>query len=153
MINECKTCKMVAMRDAGTAPQWDNIYRTEYWDVVHSYNTGIAGWIVLVVRRHCAAVAELSSAEAAECGLLQQQVSRALAEVTGCVKTYVMQFAEHPLHPHVHFHIVLRMADQPQEMRSWRVLNYLGVTEEERVSESEMNEIALQLGEILSASW
>jgi diadenosine tetraphosphate (Ap4A) HIT family hydrolase len=150
-MNDCKTCQMVAQRDAGTAPLWDNIYRTDYWDVVHSYNSALLGWIVLVPREHHTAVADLSAAEAAELGLLLQRVSKALAELTGCVKTYVMQFAEHPLHPHVHFHVVPRMAGQPAEQRSYRVLNLLGVPEEEQVSEEEMNDISLRLREILNA--
>lgn len=150
MTTECKTCMMVAQRDEGIAPLWDNIYRTDYWDVVHSYNTAVAGWLVLVPRQHRDAIAELSIEEAAELGLILKKVSVALAEVTGCVKTYVMQFAEHPLHPHVHFHVVPRMADQPAELRSWRVLTQLGVSEEQRISESEMNEIAGRLRGILS---
>jgi len=149
-MKECKTCAMVAQRDEGTAPLWDNIYRSDYWDVVHSYNTSIAGWIVLVPQRHCQAVADLSTEEAVECGLLLQRVSLAMAEVTGCVKTYVMQFAEHSLHLHVHFHVVPHMADQPPEKRSYRVLNFTGLPEEERVSEAEMNEIAARMSEILS---
>ena len=151
MTDQCKTCELVAQRDAGTAPLWDNIFRTDYWDVVHSYNTSIVGWIVLVPRRHRDAIAELSPEETAELGPLLQRVSRALADVTGCVKTYVMQFAEHPQHPHVHFHVVPRMADQPPELHSWRVLTGLGVREDQRVSETEMNAIAGRLGRLLGA--
>ncbi|MDX1415514.1 MAG: HIT family protein [Candidatus Promineifilaceae bacterium] len=150
MNNPCQSCELVARRDAGEAPLWDHIFRAQYWDVVHSYNTSIPGWIVLVARQHHAAIAELSDEEAAEYGLLQQRVSRALAQVTGCVKTYVMQFAEHPLHPHVHFHVVPRMADQPPQRRSAGMLNFLGVPQEERLSDAEMNEIGAQLQRLLS---
>ena len=148
-MNACHTCTLTARRDAGAAPLWDNIYRTAHWDVVHSFNTSLPGWLVLVARRHMAAVAELTAAEAAELGDLQRRVSRALHEVTGCAKTYIIQFAEHPDHPHVHFHIVPRMANQPAERRSVNIFSCLGVAETERVSEEEMNEVGAQIRKFL----
>ena len=42
------------------------------------------------------------------------------------------------------------MPDQPAELRSWRVLTQLGVPEDQRISETEMNEIAGRLRGILS---
>ena len=58
---------------------------------------------------------------------------------------FFMQFAEHPQHPHVHFHIVPRMIDQPDERRSCKSLEYLGVAENVRVSEEKMNDIGEQI--------
>ena len=150
--NRCQTCELVARRDAGEAPPWDAIYRSQYWDVVHSYNTSLPGWLVLVARRHIAAIDEMSDEEAVELGRLLRRVSLALKAATGCVKTYVIQFAEAADHPHVHFHVVPRMAGQPEDHRGPYVFRYLGVTEEERVTEARMNELAAQIREILLAS-
>lgn len=144
-MTSCMTCLLLAQRDTGLRPLWDNIYRTRYWDVVHSYNTALPGWIVLVARRHIEAVAELSQAESVELGLLITATSQALAEVTKCVKTYVIQFAEAIEHPHVHVHIVPCMADQPADRRGPLIFGYLGVPEHERAPESEMNRIASDL--------
>lgn len=144
-MKHCKTCELLDRRDTGTAPLWDNIHRTQFWDVVHSYNTALPGWMVLVVRRHIEAIDELTENEAVELGILLRQVSAALREVTGCSKTYVVQFAEHQEHPHVHFHVIPRMANQPEDRRSTRIFGYLGVSEEERVTEDTMNEIALKI--------
>jgi diadenosine tetraphosphate (Ap4A) HIT family hydrolase len=149
-MNPCMTCALLAQRDIGLRPLWDNIYRTQHWDVVHSYNTALPGWIVLVARRHIEAVADLSQAESVELGLLITRTSQALAEVTGCVKTYVIQFAEAAEHPHVHVHIVPRMADQPADRRGPLIFGYLGVPEQDRVPESEMNRIAAHLREALT---
>lgn len=146
----CRTCELVRRRDAGHAPLWDRIQRTEYWDVVHALDSALPGWIVVAARRHVASLDELTEDEALELGRLLRRVSIALREVTGCVKTYVMQFAEHPQHPHVHFHVVPRMADMPEDRRSVRVLAYLGVPEQERVPEDRMNDIAARLQEILA---
>jgi diadenosine tetraphosphate (Ap4A) HIT family hydrolase len=141
----CTTCELIAARDVGTAPLWDCIHRTPYWDVAHAYDTALPGWLVLVARRHITAVDELTEEEAAELGLLIRRVSLALKVVTGCVKTYVMQFAEAADHPHVHFHVVPRMPDQPEDRRSTRIFGYLGVAEAMRVDEATMNTIALQV--------
>lgn len=148
-MKQCMTCELVSRRDAGDVPLWDCIRRTQFWDVVHSFNTALPGWLVLVARRHVEAIDELTDDEAVELGRLVRQASIALREVTGCIKTYVIQFAEHQDHPHVHFHIVPRMADQPDNRRSVRIFEYLGVPEEERVSEERMNEIAARVRDIL----
>ncbi len=148
-MKHCQTCELIARRDAGIAPLWDCIHRTQYWDVVHSYNTALPGWLVLVARRHIEAIDELTDEEAAELGILLRRVSLALKEITGCLKTYVIQFAEAAEHPHVHFHVVPRMADQPEDRRSTKIFGYLGVPEEERVSEETMNAIAVSVRKIL----
>ena len=135
----CLTCQLLADRDAGTRPLWDNIYRAQFWDVVHSYNTSLPGWLVLVARRHISAIAEMSEVEAVELGKLQRLMSMALHQAMGCVKTYVVQFAEHPNHPHVHFHIIPRMAGMAADARGPSVFKHLGVPEDQRVSEAEMN--------------
>ena len=148
---DCVTCALTLQRDKGKAPLWDNIFRTQYWDVVHSFNTGLPGWLVLVARRHIAAIDEMSEAEAAELGNLLRQVSLSLKQVTGCLKTYVMQFAEHPQHPHVHFHVVPRLKDQPDTHRGPKVMNYLKVSEAEYVDEATMNALSEQIRQSLLA--
>ena len=147
----CKTCELAARRRLGKAPLWDRIYETELWDLAHAFDTALPGWLVLVPRRHIESLDELTDPEAAELGPLIRRVSLALKNVIGCVKTYAVQFAEHEDHPHVHFHIVPRMADQPADRRGPRVFAYLGVSSEESVSEEEMNEIGAKIrDELLS---
>jgi len=147
----CKTCELIARRDGGGAPPWDSILRTPYWDVVHNYDTSLPGWLCLVVRRHLASIDELSETEAVELGQLIQRTSAALKQVVGCVKTYVLQFAEHEEHRHVHFHVVPRMGDQPEDRKSTKIFGYLGVPPEQRVGDDEMNEISAKVRELLLA--
>ncbi len=141
----CKTCELTAQRRLGKAPLWDCIYQTEYWDVAHAFNTALPGWLVLVLKRHIESLDELTEQEAAELGPLIRRVSSSLKSIIGCVKTYVIQFAEHEDHPHVHFHIVPRMANLPASRRSAQVFGYLGVSPEQRVSEDQMNEICAKI--------
>jgi diadenosine tetraphosphate (Ap4A) HIT family hydrolase len=147
----CKTCELISRRDGGGAPLWDSILRTRYWDVVHNYDTSLPGWLCLVVRRHLGAIDELSEIEAVELGQLIRRSSVALKQVVGCVKTYVLQFAEHEEHRHVHFHVVPRMSDQPEDRKSTKIFGYMGVPPGERVGEDEMNEISAKVREILLA--
>lgn len=148
-MGECYTCELTSQRDKGVAPLWDNIFRTQYWDVVHNYNSGLLGWLVLVARRHIEAIDEMSEAEASELGILLRHVSLSLKQVTGCLKTYVLQFAEHPKHPHVHVHVVPRMKNQPDERRGAKIMGYLDVAENERVDEAAMNAIGEQIRQAL----
>lgn len=99
----------------------------------------------MVLHRHIESVDELTEHEAAELGILIRRVSLSLKRVLGCMKTYVIQFAEARQHPHVHFHIVPRMADQPAERRSAKIMGYLGVSQEESVSEERMNGICSEI--------
>lgn len=153
MPTTCLTCQLLAARATGARPLWDNIYRAEYWDVVHCNSTSWLGWMVLVVRRHITAVADMTEHEAIELGQLQRRVSVALQHATGCAKTYVVQFAEHPQHPHVHFHVIPVMADTPQDQRALNVFKHLGVPEAQRVSEAEMNRMAAQIKQDLMESF
>jgi diadenosine tetraphosphate (Ap4A) HIT family hydrolase len=146
------TCSLIVARDNGSAPLWDCIYRTQYWEVVHSYNTSLPGWLVLVCRRHIEAVDEMTEAEAVELGILLQRTSAALKTAVDCIKTYVMQFAEAAEHPHVHFHIVPIAADHPDDRRSVQIFSYLGVSHEERVSEDQMNQIGHEVRQILETA-
>lgn len=145
----CYTCERMMRPEA---PLWDRIYQTPLWTVVHSYNCGLLGWLVLIPNRHVEAVSELTDDEAVELGRLQRSVSRALHQSTGCIKTYIAQFAEHPLHTHVHFHVVARYADQPFEKRGPHIFDYIGVSDDQRVSEQAMNELVLKVRAYLQSN-
>ncbi len=148
----CHACALVKRRDVGEAPLWDNIIRSGYWDLAHSFNSSLEGWLVLILRRHASAVAELEEVEALELGQLLRAVSQALSEVTGCVKTYLAQFAEDPQHQHVHVHVVPRAADLPETDRGTRVFRHLGAEPPAIVAEGRMTEIAVAMRQRLAHS-
>ena len=147
---ECRTCQLLAQRDAGEAPPWDCIVRNQWWDVVHCDSTRLKGWIVLVVRRHVPAVAELTDDESTVLGPLVRDVSRALHELLSCEKTYVVQFAESAVHRHVHVHVIPKAADLPEQYWGPGIFQLLGMTEGERVREDEMNQLTSELRALLS---
>lgn len=137
------TCHLTAIRHE--QPLCERIFETEHWRVVHAFNTSLPGWLVVIAKRHVASFAELTEAEAREFGPFLHRVSRALQEATGAVKTYTILFAEHPEHPHVHFHVVPRAAEMPEDNRSTRIFNYLGVPEADVVPLTARNALAATL--------
>ena len=140
---DCYTCAQEAA--GATAPPWERIAADEHWRVAHAFNTAVPGWLVLVPRRHVTTLAELTNAEAAALGSWQVRLSRALARVLGCQKTYVAQFAEAEGFAHVHFHVVPRPPDLARDLRGPRIFRLLGVADETRVGEDEMNRLADEL--------
>lgn len=144
----CVTCALVTRRDDGEAPPWDMILRTDLWDVVHAFGTSVEGWLVLVLRRHETAVADLTDDEAAQLGPLIKRVSAALHTALGCQKTYVAQFAEAAEHPHVHVHVIARHADQPSEWVGPGIF-FNGMGGENEVTETRRNEIAAAVAAVL----
>lgn len=106
-------------------PQRERIAFDDHWRVAHAVRVPLPGWLVLVPRRHVTRVAELTDAEAAELGHWQVRVSRALGDTTGCLKTYVAQFAETEGFNHVHFHIIPRMAGLTENLRGPKVFDLL----------------------------
>ncbi|MEO5900714.1 MAG: HIT family protein [Ilumatobacteraceae bacterium] len=80
----------------------------EYWQVGHCHPVAVAGWLVLVLRRHARALHELTEAESASLGRWLPAVAAALHEATQSEVEYVMQFAEGQGFHHVHFHIIGR---------------------------------------------
>ena len=126
-FNDCYTCDretdlLVQMQ----LPVREDIAHDEHWRLVHATGVSLPGWLVLVPRRHVTTVAELTDAEAELLGAWQVRASRALHEVTGCVKTYIAQFSEAEGHSHVHFHIVPRQVDLAAELTGPRIFALLG---------------------------
>ena len=110
-MTNCQTCVLVENRKSPDVPLWDSIIPSRFFDVAHAYNSSLPGWIVIVAKRHVAAIDELSLEESQELGILIRNVSVALKHAVGCAKTYVMQFAEKEGHGHVHFHVVFILSD------------------------------------------
>jgi diadenosine tetraphosphate (Ap4A) HIT family hydrolase len=121
------------------------IWLTSGWRVAHSFNSALLGWLVVVPRRHIESIHELDELESIELGQLLQRTSRALVDVLGCQKTYVMMFAEAQGFNHVHFHVVPRAHDLATDHRGSAIFEYLKRPESEWVSLGEQNALAVAL--------
>lgn len=107
------------------APFRERFVRRAGWRVAHDFNSSLEGWLILAPLRHVHSLDELSPEESTTLGELLRESSIALKSVTGCVKTYVMLFAEAEGFAHLHVHVVPRMADQPPDRRGPDVFGYL----------------------------
>ncbi|HEY9476226.1 MAG TPA: HIT family protein [Mycobacteriales bacterium] len=110
--------------------------------MAHAFTTGLPGWLVLLPTRHITALTELDPDAAAELGPLLRDLSQALREVVGCVKTYIVLLAEAERFSHVHFHVIPRMRDQPEQLRGPGIFGMLGLPPEQCVPDAEMDRIA-----------
>lgn len=140
-VTGCYACEQDV---TGDLPE--RLYADDRWRVAHAFDSSLPGWLIVLPRRHLHGLHELDAAEAAGLGVLLRAVSTALVEVTGCVKTYVMLFAEAEGFEHLHVHVVPRHADLPAEHRGPRVFAHLGVPSEQQVPQAERAALAARLG-------
>ena len=145
-VDGCYSCS-VELDDE--LPSWQRVVVTDRWRAAHAFNTSLPGWLVVVPRRHVLSLAELEPDESAQLGPLLADLTRALQQTTGCLKTYVMLYAEAEGFEHLHFHVVPRMPDQPADERGPRIFARLERPEAERVSADEANRLADDLREAL----
>jgi diadenosine tetraphosphate (Ap4A) HIT family hydrolase len=141
--NLCYTCAATEKMDE-LGPS-SAIWVTDGWRVAHSFNSALLGWLVVVPRRHIESIHELSDDESVELGRLLRRASKALVDVVGCQKTYVMMFAEAPGFNHVHFHVVPRAHALDAEHRGSSIFEYLKHPESEWIPLAEQDELALAL--------
>lgn len=121
MPTGCYACD----QSGADAPFRERFVRRGGWRVAHDFNSSLEGWLILAPIRHVQSLDELTFDEAATLGALLRESSVALKDVTGCVKTYVMLFAEADGFAHLHVHVVPRMRDQPLDRRGPAVFGYL----------------------------
>lgn len=117
------------------------IHVGQYWVVEHAYPTGLAGWLVIVLRRHEEALHQLRSEEFIEFGLVLERTIHALRTVFSCDKEYVACYAELEHFRHVHFHVVPRAADLPEHLIGSKSFAFLKVSEAEAVSRAEISSV------------
>jgi diadenosine tetraphosphate (Ap4A) HIT family hydrolase len=118
-------CFPCDQQTATSLPPREDVVHTDHWRVAHAFNSTLPGWLVLLPTRHITSFTELTPEAADELGGLVRRLSTALETVTGCVKTYLMQFSEAEGFSHLHLHLVPRLPDHPEDARGPRVFGYL----------------------------
>lgn len=142
-VSDCYACGQQG--EAAELPPREDVIHTEHWRVAHAFNSTLPGWLVLVPAGHVTAFTQLTAGAAAELGTLIRELSLALEAVTGCVKTYVMQFAEAEGFAHLHVHVVPRAADHPDDAKGARVFSYLTDDEARWLPAEARDDVALRL--------
>lgn len=114
MSSECLSC--LGLAGTPRVSPGPPIHVSTYWQVEHAYPSKLVGWLVVVLRRHAIALHELTSAEFAELGQVLELTVRLLHETLGPAKEYAACFAEARGFEHIHFHVVPRAHDMPEEL-------------------------------------
>lgn len=101
---DCALCKSLHVE----APIWEN----DLWHLRPiEAPAGVAGWMILVARRHVAGPGWFDDREAASFGPTLRHCARALEETTGALRIYIAALGEAV--QHFHCHLVPRYADSP----------------------------------------
>jgi diadenosine tetraphosphate (Ap4A) HIT family hydrolase len=130
---------------APSPPPREDIVHTDHWRVAHAFNSTLRGWLVIVPTRHVLSFSDLTVEAAGELGGLVRRMSSALEEVTGCVKTYLMQFSEAEGFAHLHLHLVPRLPDHPVTARGPAVFALMAADESLWLPADDRDQLALAL--------
>jgi diadenosine tetraphosphate (Ap4A) HIT family hydrolase len=139
VTGECYPCTQTNRADI---PDREAIWVVRGWRVAHDFNSSLPGWLIVVPTRHLEGLDELTDEEAATLGLVLRGASIALKAVTGCIKTYVMLFAEAEGFGHLHLHVVPRLVGLPDDRRGPAIFAY---NDGNPVSEDARDDLALRL--------
>lgn len=139
LVPGCHPCDRQA---SDSLPPREDVVHTDHWRVAVAFNSTLPGWLVVLPTRHVTSFTELPPEAADELGGLVRRLGIALETVTGCVKTYLMQFSEADGFSHLHLHVVPRMADQPELARGPRVFTYLAEDSAQWPPEPERDDLA-----------
>jgi diadenosine tetraphosphate (Ap4A) HIT family hydrolase len=142
-VIDCLSCRTAATIES--QPIRERIWWDGTWRVAHAINCALPGWLVVLPARHMVSVADLTPEEAAGLGPLLAAVTRALTDVTGCAKTYVVAFGEIEAFAHLHFHVIPRSADLPDDLRGTSIFAYQKRPESEWVPAAEQDRIGAEV--------
>ena len=140
---ECLSCKSLS-GEKRISPG-DIIYENASWQVEHAYPTGLACWLVIVLKEHKEAMHELSSCQSYDLISIIRRVTPILKKLTGCQKEYVLILGEAPGHQHLHVHIIPRAEDIPDEFKGVNIFQYLKVPQSQTIPGTEIQKLCLSL--------
>ena len=99
MSTTCGVCASLSGPDAKKPLYEDDLWHVRHIDVPY----GVAGWMLLITKRHVPGPAHFDDTEARAFGPGLRHFSKALEEVTGALRIYMAAMGES--HPHFHCQI------------------------------------------------
>ena len=140
---QCRSC--LGLKGTPRISPGPPIHVGEFWQVEHAYPSRLVGWLVIALRRHAVALHELTSAEFIEFGAILERTVRALHDTLGTAKEYVACYAEQQGFEHIHFHVVPRAGDLPEEFRGADSFAFLRVSLTEAADPDEVRRFCERL--------
>jgi diadenosine tetraphosphate (Ap4A) HIT family hydrolase len=122
---ECFTCTSISgEKRISPGP---TIYTGKFWLVEHAYPCQLKGWLVLVLKRHVESLHELEREEFLELADLQHRLASLLFKELDCEKEYAVCLAEAEHFHHIHFHLIPKPRDLPDELWGSKVFTLLNI--------------------------
>ena len=143
----CISCRVV--RGKVRLSEVPRILETKHWVIEHGASVSIRGWLVLVLKRHCTAVHDLTEEEIVEFARIARIISQGLHAILKTEKEYVIQFSEGVGFPHLHIHIIARLPKWPKRLRGPRVMKAMGADVKGKLTKEEVTPLALEIREYL----
>lgn len=144
---ECLSCKSNAgiKRISPGIP----ILESEYWVVEHAYPCALAGWLVIVLKRHCEEFHKLTEEEFLDLSKVQHSVIKGMHTYFQSEKEYIFCFAEAKGFKHIHFHVVPKTAAFDPQYMGAKVFHYLKAPKEDWIPEQEVAMICQDLKNLI----
>lgn len=121
---DCLTCK--SLRGEISLAPGPVICEGKYWRIEHVAPTAVKGWLVILLKRHAAALHELSKEEFSEFAILAKASTGILFKKFNCEKEYMACFAEGEGFRHIHVHIISKQEDLLPENKGPNIFQLLG---------------------------
>lgn len=115
-------------------------WESELWILRHhAHPAPLAGWFLLDTRRHAGSAADLEATEEAQFAPVLAAAMRAIREVTGVPRVYVVMFGEGA--QHLHAHLIAR-DPSVEATKSWNVADLYRMVERGEVPPADRASIA-----------
>jgi len=108
---------------------------------------------VLALKRHAAALHDLTDQEWKELGEIQKIIMRALHSILRTQKEYLLQLAEAEGFNHVHFHFVPVMPELAKECRGPNIFKCHGPQVGEPLRAEDVSELGIKLSDLLTSTY
>ncbi|MFZ2781623.1 MAG: HIT domain-containing protein [Rectinemataceae bacterium] len=135
-MNICYSCKSNSGEKRISPGK--QIFEGNYWVIEHAYPTGLLGWIVIVLKRHCEELHNLKKEEWNELADIQYRLLKALNDELEIRKEYFACFAELEGFKHIHFHVIPKTKEYIDEYKGTKAFQYLKIEEEKCISKNQI---------------
>lgn len=117
------------------------LFENDLWHVRHTGEPcGVAGWMMLISRRHVPGPAHFNDREAGNFGPALRHFQRVLEQTTGALRIYTAAMGESS--PHFHAHMVPRYAAMPKDAKAWAVFDLDRAARAGEITPAEPAEVA-----------
>lgn len=140
---DCRVCRSLSGQEPiSPGPA---IHDGCFWRLEHAYPTRLAGWLVIILKRHAEALHELTLEEFQEWSQIQARAVKLLHRETGCRKEYVAFFAEKEGFNHVHIHLIPRPVNLPDDLIGAQIFKLIQVDEAGALARFAVSELSERL--------